>query len=160
MALEIPSWTRHRVIRSIYGSPTSLWEVCTNPGSLFFIPREPISRIFPKKFPFIWVKVGSDNSIRFWKDVWIGVQLFKSLFPRLYELLTKRDALICDFYSCMEGDNQVAWSFFLGIIFEKETFNMLSYYLFFRILTPMRIRTLGLGAQIYLKASLALLTLA
>ena len=55
--------------------------------------------------------MGRSDLIRFWEDVRIGIQPFKSLFPRMYQLSTKHDAPISDFYSCLEGENQMAWSF-------------------------------------------------
>ncbi|GJW30760.1 hypothetical protein Tco_0047635 [Tanacetum coccineum] len=44
---------------------------------------------------FMYIKVGNDETTKFWDDIWIGSKPLKLLFPRIYALDNIKDATIC-----------------------------------------------------------------
>jgi hypothetical protein len=53
------------------------------------------------------IKLGNGVNTSFWLDIWIGNSSLKDLFPRLYSISNKKEAIVADLWGMAEG---VKWN--------------------------------------------------
>jgi hypothetical protein len=54
-------------------------------------------------------KLGSGNSIKFWKDTWLGDQSLEQRFPRLFSISTQQDETVREMGSRTNGVWRWRW---------------------------------------------------
>ena len=60
----------HKVISSIYGSHSNVWDANTIVRWSHHCPWKAISEVFQEFSKFTWFAVGNGDRIRFWEDLW------------------------------------------------------------------------------------------
>jgi hypothetical protein len=48
-------------------------------------------------------KLGNGNSVKFWKDVWVGDQTLQNRFPRLFGISVQQEYMVRDMGSWVNG---------------------------------------------------------
>ena len=75
-----------RVVKSKYGIRTNGWDTKGAARVTYRCPWKFISSVYDHYIKQVVFKVGKDNNIRFWEDVWVGDILLAQRFSVLYRM--------------------------------------------------------------------------
>ena len=103
----------YRVIKSKFGLHSNQWDSRVMGRGTFRSPWKVISSLYKEFSQLVSFKVGNGNTVRFWKDKWLGENSLKELFPSLFRLSDLKSQPISAFLEVprIQVEGTTSWNF-------------------------------------------------